>query len=155
MATDVVKLLGEGVPIRLKDGNTYQLLLNARAVALLEREYGSIAAYSEALSGPVVGVDSKGQELRDPMRGQLLNTVITTMRVGLARSNGLRPDEIEDLVDLKHLALYLDAITEAFNQAMPDASEDEAPVSGKGSPGVASTRSRSSSTGARMTSSGT
>jgi hypothetical protein len=152
-------LLGNGPSITLTDGTTVPLRYSMRAIALLERRYGSV-------SGIETAIDTTG-------RGAAFGPVVELVGAGCLGPGGFQPllrehqdakgnrqvTEITyrrstdgaDLADLMHpgyLGEYVSAFRTAFGVALKALGNDDAPEETTGaaietSPGLSSTTSPS------------
>ena len=96
------KLLAQGTYVIL-GGSSVRLKFDNRALITLEREWGSLAAFAEELS--------KGE------KGKLFTAISSAIAAG---AKGL-PQGIDpiDLMELGRIEEYANAVTSAFNEAMP------------------------------------
>ena len=132
-------LLGDGPSIDLTDGTTVQLRYSMRAIALLEKRYGSI-------NGVQTAVDTTGN-------GAAFGPIIELVGAGCLGPGGFQPIAREhqdangnrhvteltyrrsadgvDLADLLYpgyLAKYVEAFNTAFGVALRSLGNDEAPT---------------------------
>lgn len=136
--SEAVRLLAPGVDVTLQ-GRTYPLIFDFEALCALEEEMGGLDVFAQRLS------DNK----------QRLRTVRAGMVAALAHT-GMTRAEIVSKLEYNHAGRYLNAMTEAFIQALPEPEPSDSPNSrgSSDSPGDATTTSPPSSSGAPIASSG-
>lgn len=100
------KLLGKGTEVVL-GGAPVRLIFDNRALVQLEREWGSLKAFADELQ--------KGQD------GKMF-TCISSAIAASARGLPAQVDPV-DLIDVSRIIEYAEAITVAFEEAMPEAAE--------------------------------
>jgi hypothetical protein len=131
-------LVARGTKINL-GGSMVEVRFDNRALVELERRWGSLSAYTDELN--------KGHQGK--MFTCITDAIAATVR-GLPK--GIDPI---DLIDVTRSREYLDAIAEAFMEAMPSAQSDQASQEVAGPlVGVASSMSESSDSGWRPPTSG-
>lgn len=119
MASEPVRLLAKGVPVVLADGEEYRLIVDLEALCVIEDEAGSLLSFLDSRNKGYAG--KKVKAIRIGLHAALSHT-------------GMSAKKIDTLIDhrsLEALQRYDDALGEALNQGLPDATE--APASGKGS----------------------
>ena len=137
--SEAERLRAPGVDVTLA-GKVYPLIFDFEALCLLEDEMGGLDVFAQRLA------DNK----------QRLRTVRAGMVAALAHTGMSRPEIVAKL-EYNKVRLYLEAMTEAFIQALPEPDPNEspkAPGSPNGSPGDAITTSPRSPSGAAIASSG-
>lgn len=126
-ATESDRILAPGVPITLTDGREVRVRYGMRALKMLEDEFGGLGAVEDVLDG----------------NGKMIGPIVMMLAAGLSHEH-ISADELLDLTDPAELASYGDAVSAAFGQAFPQASQGN--VEGNGasegpSPGQTSTTS--------------
>lgn len=101
------RLLARGSKVTLANGAVVNLVFTARSVAEIEDEYGSLEDYTDVL--------------RVATRGRMTRHLAFTLHV----LTGVNREEALDLIDLKRLNEYFDAIGAALAEALPEPSEEE------------------------------
>ncbi len=141
--SDATRLRGDGVVITMADGAPERIVFDFDALCELEELFGSLAAFTTQLQ---VGSRS---------------AIVTTVAKGVTA--GLRhlpePPSVQDVrrrLDSRRINEYLDAVDEAFYDAMPEPRPSEGKDSGEttDSPGATSTTSAPSDSVAATASSG-
>jgi hypothetical protein len=140
-ASDADRLLAAGVAVTLGDGKSYRLRFGFAALRQIENDFPDGL---EAASKMLQAKGWKGKRV----------TALSNLMVAALIHTGLEPHAIIDLLELKHIVTYLDAMNLAFVQAMPTGAPSPNGRRGGGSPGRSSTTRRRSRSGARTGSSG-
>lgn len=122
--SEATKILAPGVDIRLVNQETgqekvFNLRYNARAVVLLEEDFGSLMGALEELRR------MRGQE----SGGKALSMVSRLMSAGLYKYY-LSPADVLDWLEYRNLVLYYNLVTEAIAQMLPDVMVEESGESG-------------------------
>lgn len=165
MPSDAERILAEGVPITLADGQERHLRFGTRALMRLEKHFGGPPGINRALrfnSGAERLVHTL-EELAEVAKATLLddasadptvtNTVIF-LRVALPE---LTEEKIDELIDVREFRTYQRAIVDAFDQAFAPPEDEEGKAPGdlsRSSPGDGGTTSPPSSSDAEPLSSG-
>lgn len=141
-AAAIRRLLAKGTDIVLRDGSVLELVLTPAMLARLEIEYGSLSDFSLALQAN--------------MRGRLFHHVSFVLAMAMKTSQ----ERMLEQMDSRRIGQYLDAITAALIEALPDQEGVEGNADGQAtnlpvSPGASSSISPSPSSDSRRGSSGT
>ncbi len=169
--SEAERLRAKGVTVTLKDGTTAPLIYDFEAIAAIERDYDSLEDFSEEMRGNCVAdcadtVDSlcpidhrhgKACPQRPHLhrKGRKQLTAVRNGVIATLSHTGRPAGELASLLDVRQLVPYLNALTEAFREAMPDGTAD--PNAGRspgGSPGNGSITSPRSGSVARTRRSG-
>jgi len=137
--SDSARLLAKGTQVTLKDGSTQALVFDFEAIAMLEDRYGSLDAFVAILQG----TGKRFTAIKDAMVAALSHT-------------GMPADKIVKLLEFKQFQQYVEALSAAFNEGMPEATGQQQPplaTSPNGSPGNGSTGQPPSSSDAATKSS--
>jgi hypothetical protein len=110
-AEQIRRLIARGSDLVLADGSTVTIVYSARSFARIEAEYGSLNAYMTALS--------------EGTGGKLFGLLAFTLGLIL----GQPVDRVWDLIDVRRLNDYIEAMGAALIEAMPPA-----PEAGRGNP---------------------
>lgn len=140
--TDAKRLLGEGVPLVLADGEKRQVRFTFRSLAMLEEEFGSVGAALASIGG----------DATKPQYGPIARVLAAALA-----DDGLSKDDVLGLLVPSDAAQYVVAISEAFDQAFPDTTGSAAnPPKGEttSSPGTTGTTSPPSPSAEGQASSG-
>lgn len=111
--TEADRLEARGYPITLVDGRVVRLRFGAKAMRYLERQYGSLGAFTD--------------EAQKGAQGKAASATFDALIAGLMHLHLGTPDEVEDLLDEDRLNTeYANAFSEAWSEALPP--EDQRPV---------------------------
>jgi hypothetical protein len=124
------------------------------AHAAAVKRWGSDSERARAADKDLAEARARLAEKTGWKRGRI-RAIGTAMEAALVHT-GMTREEIRDLLEFKQIVVYLDALIDAFNQAMPEGpvTSPLARRNGAGSPGGASTTSRRSGSAARTRPSG-
>lgn len=111
-ATESDRILAAGVEVPLADGRTVALRYTLRSLKAFEDTFGSVAAALDALNALYTGANEKK-----------IGTIIPSLAAGLIHER-ITEDALYDGLAKEHeMAVYLNAITEALDQAFPPPSK--------------------------------
>jgi len=138
--TEAERLRGRGIPVKLADTSIHMLRFDWEAIAEVEDKHGSLTAYLENLN-------AAGKKRFTAVRDGMV--------AGLAQD--LSSEKVRALLAPHDLRVYMDAINEALEQALPPLPKaDEGKASGEtaDSPGPPSSAAPSSNSDSPPTASG-
>lgn len=99
--TDAARVRGAGYPLGLSDGTVVIVRFDFSAVLEVERRFGSILRYVDALDGSIAG------------------PVFTVAAETVSIMLGKPVPAIAPLLEITKVAAYIDVILEAWEEAMP------------------------------------
>lgn len=132
--TEGARIIADGVPVELKDGE-HRLYIGMRQMEALEEMYDGLQ--------PVMDQLKQGFEFKVPGVMKKFNDLFA---IALSHE-GLTRDEAVDLMNPKDLLTYFEKFIEVWNQAMPEADGNERPLARR--TGTAGFRGRGSTTSRR------
>jgi hypothetical protein len=147
--SEATKLRALGVEVTLADGKRYPLRFDFEALYIIEEEF------TDGLDELVARLSPKDPKKQGWTPGRV-KAIGTAMEAALIHT-GMSRVKIRKLLEFKQIIIYLEALIDAFNQAMPEVDESARPKaagSAADSPGNSSTTSAPSDTGARTRRSG-
>lgn len=105
MRAELRRMIAKGSDIELADGTNVTVVFTARMMGAVEAEYGSIQAYLEAL--------------RQGNGGKIYTLLAWTF----SKVCKVSQDQAWDLIDSKRLGEYMEALTTALVESMPEFEE--------------------------------
>lgn len=108
------QILAAGVPVTLADGSTANVRFGMWGLKLVEDEFGSLGAMYEALNSAFDTGDGEA-----PM-GPAFTTIFQIMKIALYDLDKSER-ELADLLDLRRLEEYVNAVGQALEQSLPEA----------------------------------
>lgn len=145
------QILAAGVPVTLADGSTANVRFGMWGLKLVEDEFGSLGAMYEALNSAFDTGDD------DAPMGPAFTTLLKIMQIAL-HDLDKSEREIADLLNLRLLEEYVNAVGQALEQSLPEAekADPKAPKAKKPtkSRGATSTTSQQLSVVGQTSSSG-
>jgi hypothetical protein len=110
--SDATQLLAPGVDVVLSDGKTYILKFDWHAIQVIEDDLGGLDAAVDTL-------------MAEGWKNRRVTAIGNLMAATLSHTK-MKREQVLDLLDFKQIVTYLTALSEAFAQAMPMASETKA-----------------------------
>lgn len=108
------QILAAGVPVTLADGSTANVRFGMWGLKLVEDEFGSLGAMYEALNSAFDTGDG------DAPMGPAFTTIFQIMKIALYDLDKSER-ELADLLDLRRLEEYVNAVGKALEQSLPEA----------------------------------